>query len=60
MADLPEPVPLVSAIIPTRDRGDLVAKCVNGLLGLTAYPNLEVLIVDNGSTEHESLELFRG
>jgi GT2 family glycosyltransferase len=55
---LPDPEPLVSIIIPTRDRGDLVASCVDGIRHRTAYSNLEILIVDNDSTERESLAVF--
>ncbi len=55
---LPEPPPLVSVIIPTRDRGDLLVRCVDGVLHRTDYCNLELLIVDNGSIEPATLTLF--
>ena len=48
---LPEPPPLVSVIVPTRDRAELLARCVEGVLRRTDYSNLELLIVDNGSVE---------
>jgi len=41
--------PLVSIIIPTKDRADLIIPCIETLLDKTAYQNYEVLIVDNGS-----------
>lgn len=47
--------PLVSVIIPTRDRVDLVAQAVEGLERGTDYRNLEIVIVDNGSTDPETL-----
>src|SRR5262249_49351298 len=50
--------PLVSVIIPTRDRADLLARCIEGVLHRTDYSNLEVLIVDNGSAEPATLKLF--
>ncbi|MDR3439723.1 glycosyltransferase family 2 protein [Telmatospirillum sp.] len=50
-----EPVPWVSAIIPTRDRVDLLRQCVDGLLDATDYPRLEIVIVDNGSSEPATL-----
>lgn len=59
---LPEPAPLVSVIIPTRDRADLLETCITGLLERTAYRNIEILIVDNGSVEpatHELLDRYR-
>jgi len=48
---VPEPPPLVSIIVPTRDRADLLAQGVDGVLHRTDYRNLELLIVDNGSIE---------
>jgi GT2 family glycosyltransferase len=45
-------------IIPTRDRAELLAPCVAGLLGATDYPALEVLVVDNGSDRAETFALF--
>ena len=55
---VPERPPLVSVIIPTRDRADLLAQCVDGVLHRTDYPNLELLIVDNGSIEPVTHTLF--
>jgi glycosyltransferase involved in cell wall biosynthesis len=57
--DLPAPAPLVSLIIPTRDRVRLLRRCLESLLGLTNYPSLEILVVDNGSSETETLEYLR-
>lgn len=45
------PEPKVSILIPTKDRVDLVERCVHGLLHSTDYKNVEILIVDNGSEE---------
>lgn len=55
----PEPKPLVSAIVPTRDRADLLAQCAEGLLKQTDYEPLELIIVDNGSEEAATRALFR-
>ena len=55
---LPAPEPLVSVIILTRDRADLLARCVDGLLHRTDYCDLELLIVDSGSSEPATLNLF--
>ena len=52
---LPAKPPRVSIIIPTRDRIELVRNCVDGILNRTDYPDLDVVIVDNGSTEAASL-----
>jgi O-antigen biosynthesis protein len=55
---LPVPEPRVSVIVPTRDRADLLAGCLDGVLHRTDYCNLELLIVDNGSVEPTTLRLF--
>lgn len=55
---LPDPPPLVSVIIPTRDRGELLGACMEGLLHGTDYPRIEVLIVDNESTDPGTLALL--
>lgn len=52
---LPSPPPLVTLIVPTRDRIDLLKPCVEGLLSKTSYPDLEVLIADNGSRDPATL-----
>lgn len=56
--DLPEPRPLISVIIPTKNGHDLVRTCLEGVFQRTAYKELEVLLVDNGSDEPASLKLF--
>jgi O-antigen biosynthesis protein len=50
--------PLVSVLIPTRDRADLLGRCVDGLLEGTDYPAIEVVVVDNGSRERRTSRLF--
>jgi len=49
---LPDPPPLVSIIIPTRDRTDLLSLCLDSLEA-TATDDLptELLVIDNGSSE---------
>lgn len=55
---LPDPPPLVSIIVPTRDRPDLLRVAVRGVLHDTAYPSLELVIVDNGSTDPAVAALY--
>ncbi len=47
-------LPCVTAIIPSRNRLDLLRTCIKGL-ERTIYPDLEVIVVDNGSDEPQSL-----
>ncbi len=46
--------PKVSVLIPTRDRVDLLAQAIEGIESKTDYRNVEIVIVDNGSTEDET------
>ena len=50
--------PLVSLIIPTRDRLDLLQRCIDSILAKTTYRNFEILVVDNQSSEPETLAYF--
>ncbi len=50
-------VPMVSILIPTRDRIELVRQCVDSLKK-TTYPAFEIIVIDNGSEQPETLEWF--
>ncbi|MFM0152452.1 glycosyltransferase family 2 protein [Paraburkholderia sediminicola] len=52
---LPEQLPLVSLIIPTRDNVGLLKRCITSILSKTVYFNYEVLIVNNGSRDGKTL-----
>ena len=56
---LPEPRPLVSLIVPTRDRLDLLRPCIESLRHRTDWPAKEILICDNGSRDPATLAYFR-
>lgn len=56
--ELPERVPRVSLIIPTRDRVELLRTCVGSILSKTSYADYEILIVDNQSVEAATLAYF--
>ena len=56
---LPSPAPLVSVLIPTRDRAELLKQCVHGVLRQTKYKSLEVIIIDNDSAEPETHALLK-
>ena len=55
---LPSPLPLVSILIPTRDRIELLRTCIESLVSRSTYPHMEVIVIDNGSVEPESLQYF--
>jgi O-antigen biosynthesis protein len=48
---LPRRLPLVSIIVPTKDKVSLLRPCIDSVLKRTDYPSYEILIVDNGSVE---------
>lgn len=53
---LPDPVPRVAIMVPTRDGYRHLHRCVEGLLARTEYPAYEVLIVDNQSRDPQTLD----
>ena len=56
--DLVKPEPRVEIIIPTRDRADLLALCVDSIRSRSSYPAYSILVVDNGSREPATFALF--
>jgi len=54
-----ERLPLVSIVIPTRDRVDLLAQVIEGIEKRTDYRAYEIIVVDNGSTDEATLEYLR-
>jgi GT2 family glycosyltransferase len=56
---IPEPHPKVSLIIPTRNQYRILSKCLDSILEKTRYPNFEILIINNKTTDSESLDYFR-
>ena len=56
---LPLQLPLVSLIIPTRDKLNLLRGTVDGCLNQTRYDNIEIIIMDNSSVEPETLAYLK-
>lgn len=50
--------PLVTIIVPTKDRIDLLKPCLDSLLAKSTYKNYEVIIVNNQSEQRETLDYF--
>jgi hypothetical protein len=53
------PLPPVSVIVPTRNRLDLLRTCLDGVAS-TDYPDIEVIVVDNGSDDPATLAYLDG
>lgn len=48
--------PLVSIIIPTKNNRTLLQKAIDSIQARTSYDRYEILIVDNGSTDRDTVE----
>jgi GT2 family glycosyltransferase len=58
---LPRPrasYPKISILIPTRDHPELIGRCLKTLYRLTNYPDFEVLIGDNETSDPRALKIF--
>ena len=51
--------PLVSIIIPTKDKVDYLKQCISSILSLTTYSNYEIIIVDTGSREQKTKSYYK-
>ncbi|AFZ45838.1 glycosyl transferase family 2 [Halothece sp. PCC 7418] len=49
---------LVSIIIPTKNLGNVLNTCLKSIFEKTTYPHYEVLVIDNGSTEQQTKNIF--
>jgi len=50
--------PLVSIIIPFKDKPELLKKCVDSILKKSTYKNLEIILINNRSLEKETFDLI--
>lgn len=50
--------PKVSVIIPSKNSFDLISNILSGLFSGTDYPELEVIVIDNGTTDQKVLDLY--
>ncbi|HBB64537.1 MAG: family 2 glycosyl transferase [candidate division WS6 bacterium GW2011_GWC1_33_20] len=51
--------PLVSILIPTKNKVEYIQRCITSLLEKTTYSNYEVVIIDTGSKEQSTLEYYK-
>ena len=51
--------PLVSILIPNMDHTEDLRRCVNSLLTVSDYPNIEILIVENNSKKEETFSCYK-
>lgn len=55
---LPEPAPRISVIIPSKDSPELLRDSTHSVLA-SGYPNLELIVIDNGSSDPGQLRLLQ-
>jgi GT2 family glycosyltransferase len=55
---IPEPLPLVSIIIPTKDEVNLLSNCIESIIKKTIYKNYEIIIINNNSQQSETFKYF--
>ena len=53
---LPEKLPLVSVIIPTKNNRLILSRCLESLSEKTSYDNIEILVIDNQSDDQDCLD----
>ena len=53
---LPAEPPLVSILIPTRNRRSLLQACIEGIFAQTDYQNYELIVLDNESDEPDTMD----
>lgn len=50
--------PLVSILIPTKDKPEYIERCISSILDKTTYQNYEIIIIDTNSTDKKTLEYY--
>ncbi len=50
--------PLVSVLIPNKDHSEDLFRCIDSILTKASYTNLEILIIENNSTDPETFSLY--
>lgn len=55
----PQTNPLISIIIPTRDKYFLLKNCIQSVLNKTRYENYEIIVVNNQSSDRDTLRYLK-
>ena len=51
--------PLVSVLIPNKDKAEMLKRCITSLREVNTYRKLEILVIENGSEEEETFRYYR-
>ena len=52
------PMPMVSCLVAMRDKSAITELCIQSILSHTDYESYEIVLIDNGSVESESLNFL--
>lgn len=55
---LPDPSPLVSIIIPSKDHIDVLDACIASIINKTTYTNYEIVVVENNSKDAQTFKYY--
>ena len=50
--------PLISIIIPIKDKAKMTKRCIDSLYNKSTYQNFEIILVDNNSVEKETIDMI--
>lgn len=50
--------PLISIIIPIKDKAKMTKRCIDSLYNKNIYKNFEIILVDNNSCEQETFDMI--
>lgn len=50
--------PLVSIIIPMKDKAKMTKRCIDSLYNKNTYQNFEIILVDNNSSEKQTFDMI--
>ncbi len=51
--------PLISILIPNKDHAEDLRRCIDSILRLSTYRNIEIVVVENNSAKKETFDLYR-
>ncbi len=51
--------PLVSIVVPSHNKPEVLKSCIDSILGKTDYPRYEIVIVENNSTDARLFDYYR-
>ncbi len=51
--------PLISVLIPNKDHAEDLRRCIDSILRLSTYRNIEIVVAENNSAKKETFDLYR-